>query len=136
MSNRGTSGNWPFEQIRVPDLLRLIALKLHATRDTNRRTSETNWQDVAALLRTTEDLERKASRKRLDGWRSRYESLTAREKDVLAHVVTGKLNKQISAEIGASERTVKAHRAHIMEKMQVNSVAELVRIVEHLRLRE
>jgi hypothetical protein len=42
------------EQIRVPDVLRLIALKLHATRDSNRRTSETDWQDVASLLRTTD----------------------------------------------------------------------------------
>ena len=42
------------EQIRVPDVLRLIALKLHATRDTNRRGSETDWQDVANLLRTTD----------------------------------------------------------------------------------
>jgi len=42
------------EQVRVPDVLRLIALKLHATRDTNRRTSETDWQDVTSLLRTTD----------------------------------------------------------------------------------
>jgi hypothetical protein len=51
-------------QVRIPDVLRLIALKLHATRDTNRRTSETDWQDVANLLRTTdrniEDLELRA----------------------------------------------------------------------------
>jgi FixJ family two-component response regulator len=80
------------------------------------------------------DLERRACRKMLEGWRALYDSLTAREKDVLGHVITGKLNKQISAEIGASERTVKAHRAHIMEKMQINSVAELVRIMEQFRV--
>jgi FixJ family two-component response regulator len=79
-----------------------------------------------------QDAERRAERAQMAGLRSRYESLSAREHDVFTQVITGKLNKQIAAELGASERTVKAHRAHIMEKMRVNSVAELVHIADQL----
>jgi FixJ family two-component response regulator len=64
--------------------------------------------------------------------RRRYESLTPREREVFSFVVSGMLNKQIADEIGASERTVKFHRGHIMRKMQVNSLAELVRTAEAL----
>jgi FixJ family two-component response regulator len=64
------------------------------------------------------------------GWRrelaARYALLTPREREVLERVVTGTLNKQIAAALGMTERTVKAHRARIMQKMQVDSLAELV----------
>ena len=70
--------------------------------------------------------ERCATRELLHSLRSRYESLTPREREVFARVVSGKLNKQIAGELGTCERTVKAHRAHVMEKMQLTSVAELV----------
>ena len=63
---------------------------------------------------------------------ARYEKLTPREREVLAFVVRGLLNKQIAFELGTVERTIKAHRAQIMAKMQVQSVAELVRITEQL----
>jgi FixJ family two-component response regulator len=66
--------------------------------------------------------------------RRRYESLTPREHEVFRFVVSGMLNKQIADEIGATERTVKFHRGHIMRKMQVNSLAELVRTAEALRI--
>jgi FixJ family two-component response regulator len=66
--------------------------------------------------------------------RRRYESLTQRERQVLTLVVTGLLNKQIAAEIGTSEATVKAHRAQLMNKMNSESVAQLVRIAERLGL--
>lgn len=56
----------------------------------------------------------------------RYVSLTPREREVLALIIAGKLNKQIAAELGTVERTVKAHRAKVMEKMQVTSLAALV----------
>jgi FixJ family two-component response regulator len=58
---------------------------------------------------------------------SRLATLTPREGEVLARVVTGKLNKQIAAELGAAEKTIKVHRARMMRKMQVGSLAELVR---------
>ena len=64
--------------------------------------------------------------------RRRYETLTPREREVLAHVVSGKLNKQIAFDLGTSERTIKAHRAHIMDKLTIESIAELVRIAESL----
>jgi FixJ family two-component response regulator len=63
-----------------------------------------------------------------------YDSLTPREREVLGGVVAGKLNKQIAADIGAAERTVKAHRAQLMEKMGVRSVAELVGVAAELGL--
>jgi FixJ family two-component response regulator len=62
----------------------------------------------------------------------RYENLTAREREVLVHVVSGKLNKQIAFDLGTAERTIKAHRAAIMEKLGVQSVAELVRLAQEL----
>jgi FixJ family two-component response regulator len=64
----------------------------------------------------------------------RYNSLTAREKDVLPLLVNGLLNKQIAAELGASEKTIKVHRGQLMRKMHAMSVAELVRMAEKLGL--
>jgi FixJ family two-component response regulator len=78
------------------------------------------------------DAEARAARARVHAWRSRYGSLTPREREVFAGVVAGKLNKQIAAELGTAERTVKAHRAQVMEKMQVASLAELVHVAEQL----
>jgi FixJ family two-component response regulator len=62
----------------------------------------------------------------------RYASLTPREREVFARVTAGNPNKQIAAEIGAAERTVKLHRARVMEKMHANSLAELVRAADRL----
>jgi FixJ family two-component response regulator len=83
-----------------------------------------------ALIR---DAEFRTARKRVDALRARFETLTPRERSVFALVVAGKLNKQIAAELGTSERTVKAHRAQVMEKMQVTSLAELARAAEKLQ---
>jgi len=83
----------------------------------------------AALAR---DLVRRTERSELRGLQARYETLTPREREVFAQVVTGKLNKQIAGDIGAAERTVKAHRARVMEKMQAGSVADLVRMADRL----
>jgi FixJ family two-component response regulator len=60
----------------------------------------------------------------------RVRRLTAREIEVLALVVTGMLNKQIAADLGIGEKTVKVHRARVMEKMRAGSVAELVRLAD------
>jgi FixJ family two-component response regulator len=59
----------------------------------------------------------------------RFEKLTAREREVLALVVTGRLNKQIAAELGTAEQTIKVHRGRVMQKLGVGSLAELVRLV-------
>jgi FixJ family two-component response regulator len=64
----------------------------------------------------------------------RYKTLTPREREVMALVVSGLLNKQIAAEIGASEATVKIHRGNMMQKMQVGSLIELVRIADKLKI--
>src|SRR5262245_22800667 len=64
--------------------------------------------------------------------RARYDTLTTRERAVFALVVKGRLNRQIAGQLGMSERTVKAHRAALMKKMQVGSVADLARTAERL----
>ena len=66
--------------------------------------------------------------------RRRYERLTPREQEVMALVVTGLLNKQAAGELGISERTIKVHRARVMEKMEVESLAALVIIAERIGL--
>ena len=64
--------------------------------------------------------------------RERLESLTPREREILPLVVSGLLNKQVAAEIGATEATVKVHRSQLMRKMGANSLAELVRLAERI----
>jgi FixJ family two-component response regulator len=78
------------------------------------------------------DAQDRAARTVLRELQSRYKNLTPREQEVLVHVVSGKLNKQIAFDLGTSERTIKAHRASIMEKLGVQSVAELARLAQAL----
>jgi FixJ family two-component response regulator len=84
-----------------------------------------------ALQRDRADRERQAE---IHDLQERYHALTPREREVMALVVTGMLNKQIASEIGASEATVKIHRGQVMEKMQAGSVVELVRMADKLKL--
>jgi FixJ family two-component response regulator len=74
----------------------------------------------------------RVKRDELEGLRKRMEKLTARESQVMALVVRGMLNKQIAFVLGTVEKTIKVHRARVMRKMEVNSVAELVRITEKI----
>src|SRR5262245_46624370 len=78
------------------------------------------------------DAKGRAARAVLRELRDRYEHLTPREREVLVHVVSGRLNKQIASDLGTAERTIKAHRASIMEKLGVQSVAELARLAQEL----
>jgi FixJ family two-component response regulator len=80
----------------------------------------------------TLDRRRRADEEALTELRERYTSLTPREQETMALVVTGMLNKQIAAELGLSEMTVKVHRAQVMRKMNAPSLAELVRIADSL----
>jgi FixJ family two-component response regulator len=66
--------------------------------------------------------------------RQRYESLTQREREVMALVVTGRLNKQIAGDIGLSEITVKVHRGHVMRKLGATSAIDLARMAEKLKI--
>jgi len=70
----------------------------------------------------------------LQGLRDRYESLSPRERQVMALVVSGLLNKQAAGELGISEKTVKAHRGQVMRKMKANSLADLVKMAGRLQL--
>jgi FixJ family two-component response regulator len=75
----------------------------------------------------------RAERAGIDALRTRFDSLTPREREVMARVVAGLLNKQIAGELGTSETTVKIHRHHMMEKMGADSLADLVRMADRLR---
>lgn len=66
--------------------------------------------------------------------RARFDKLTRREREVMALVVAGMLNKQIASQLGTSEITIKVHRARVMHKMQAGSLAELVKVTERLHL--
>jgi len=70
----------------------------------------------------------------LQALKSSYDSLSGREREVMALVVTGHLNKQVAAELGISEITVKAHRGRVMRKMHADSLAQLVNIASRLHL--
>jgi FixJ family two-component response regulator len=89
--------------------------------------------DEATLLRAIEEAVEVDRGRRFEQQRSgelleRYASLTAREREVMAHVVKGRLNKQIAADLGTVEKTIKVHRSRAMTKMGAASLAELVRL--------
>ena len=81
------------------------------------------------------DREARQHQAELGELRARYESLTPREREVMERVVSGLLNKQVAAELGTSEITIKVHRAQVMHKMHAGSLADLVRMSEKLEIR-
>src|SRR5215467_8598038 len=94
------------------------------------------FNDEVLLTAIREALERSrlalAQEAEMQELRDRYASLTPREKDVMALVVSGLLNKQVAGDLGITESTVKAHRGQVMQKMKANSVADLVKMTARL----
>jgi FixJ family two-component response regulator len=79
------------------------------------------------------DRDRRMEEAILKSIQSRVDTLTAREREVMARVTSGLLNKQIAADLNLSEITVKLHRSHVMEKMKAGSLAELVKLCERIK---
>ena len=88
----------------------------------------------AIQLALERDRGRRQQEAELTVLRERFESLSPREREVVAMVVSGMLNKQIAAQIGTAENTVKIHRSRAMEKMQANSLADLVKMIQRLQV--
>jgi len=80
------------------------------------------------------DRARREDEKALDVLRERFDSLSTREREVMIRVTAGRLNKQIAADIGTTESTVKVHRSHLMRKMKARSLPELSRMADMLKL--
>jgi FixJ family two-component response regulator len=94
-------------------------------------------QDLLDAVQTAlgRDRERRARDKAVLELRARFETLTVREQEVIAFVTAGLMNKQIAAELGVSEVTIKLHRGNVMKKMSARSLADLVRMAEALGIR-
>ena len=95
-------------------------------------TKPVNDEDLLAAVRVAIEKDRalRQEQAELSEIRARLATLTPREREVLEYVVAGKLNKQIAGDLGTVEQTVEVHRAQVMQKMRVHSVAELVRLTE------
>jgi FixJ family two-component response regulator len=90
---------------------------------------------VDAISRALQrDAENRTRRDHLRRVRDRYEQLTAREREVFAHLIAGQLNKQVAFRLGTAERTIKAHRHNIMEKLGAHSMVDLVRLASELEI--
>src|SRR6266536_1888745 len=99
-------------------------------------TKPVNDEDLLAAIGVAIEKDRALRREEteLSEIRARLATLTSREREVLEYVVAGKMNKQIAGGLGTVEQTVKVHRARVMQKMRVQSVAELVRLTERCRI--
>jgi FixJ family two-component response regulator len=90
----------------------------------------------AVQLALRRDRDRRMQEKAVLQTRARFEALTAREQQVIGLVTTGLMNKQVAAELGVSEITVKVHRGNIMRKMNARSLPDLVRMADALGIRQ
>jgi FixJ family two-component response regulator len=92
-------------------------------------------QDLLDAVSTAleQDRSRRETQRLHSTLREQFESLSARQREVIAKVADGELNKQIAAELGLSEVTVKVHRANAMRKMRAKRLADLVRMLERFR---
>ncbi len=92
-------------------------------------------QDLLDAVRVAlgRDRARREQDKEVENLRKRFDSLTSREQEVVSMVVEGMLNKQIAAELGTAESTVKVQRSRAMEKMQAASLAELIKMIEKVK---
>jgi FixJ family two-component response regulator len=93
-------------------------------------------EDMFAALSRAEDEDAKSRRFQSDltSLRAKIGTLTPREREVLAHVIAGRMNKQIAGDLGTVEKTIKVHRSRMMQKLGVRAVADLVRMVGKLNL--
>ena len=92
-------------------------------------------QELLDAVQLALDVDKKSREKRRETaeLRRRYETLTAREREVMELVISGLLNKQIAGELGTGEHTVKIHRGHVMEKMKADSLPALIRLADTLK---
>ena len=100
-------------------------------------TKPVNDDDLLRAVRAAieKDRIRRMTRAEIAEIQQRLETLTPREREVMEHVISGQLNKQIAADLGIVEKTIKVHRARVMAKMNAQSVAELVRLAERAGVR-
>lgn len=99
-------------------------------------TKPVSQEDLLRSIARAEEVDTRArlNRAEIAAVQARLATLTPREREVLPHVIAGRLNKQIAADLGTVEKTIKVHRARMMQKLGVRSVADLVRLAEKVKI--
>jgi len=134
-SGQVTGGNYSGPWWENPDPLRIAFPLAECEPDGSAViTKPFNDQDLLDAVQGALDIdsERRQQKRDLTQLVARYDTLTAREREVMALVVTGLMNKEIAAVLGTSEKTIKVHRARVMQKMKVDSLVALVRVADRL----